>query len=80
MVSPDQSKGQTHRFHRLTSSIKGFHFYQRTPDVSKTLKSVLEETNRHRHRNRHSNQGCWDANQTAGCIPDGLFKAFASAK
>ena len=47
MVSPDQSKGQTHRFHRLTSSIKGFHFYQRTPDVSKTLKSVLEETNRH---------------------------------
>ena len=31
----------------VTSSIKGFHAYRRSPDIGDKLKCVLEETNRH---------------------------------
>ena len=31
----------------VTSSIKGFHVYRRSPDIGEKLKCVMEETNRH---------------------------------
>ena len=60
----------------VTSSIKGFHVYRRSPDIGEKLKCVLEETN------RHSNAAIMvvgDANETIGHIPDGLSKVFAPA-
>ena len=60
----------------VTSSIKGFHFYRRSPDIGEKLKCVLEETN------RHSNTAikvAGDANETIGHIPDGLSKVVAPA-
>ena len=60
----------------VTSSIKGFHVYRRSPDIGEKLKFVLVETN------RHSNIGIkvvGDANETIGHIPDGLSKVVAPA-
>ena len=54
----------------VTSSIKDFHVYQRSPDISEKLKCVLEETN------RHSNTAikvAGDTNEAIGHIP-GLSK------
>ena len=31
----------------VTSSLKGFHVYRRSPDIGEKLKCVLEETNKH---------------------------------
>ena len=55
----------------VTSSIKGFHVYRRSPKIGERLKCVLEETN------RHSNTAIkvvGDANETNGHITDGLSK------
>ena len=60
----------------VTSSIKGFHVYQRSPDIGEKLKCVLEETN------RFSNTAIKvveDANETIGHIPDELSKVVAPA-
>ena len=58
----------------VTSSIKGFHVYRRSPDIGDKVKCVLEETN------RHSNTAIkvvGDANETMGLVPDGLSKLVA---
>ena len=50
----------------VTSSIKGFHVYRRSPDIGEKLKCVLEGTN------RHSNTVIMvvgDANETIGHTP-----------
>ena len=40
----------------VTSSIKGFHVYRRSPDIGEKLKCVLEETNRHSNQDRWGRQ------------------------
>ena len=58
----------------VTSSIKAFHVYRRSPNIGEKLKCVLEE------RNRHSNAAIkivGDADETIGHIPDGLSKVVA---
>ena len=60
----------------VTSSIKGFHAYHRSPNISQKLKHVLEEIK------RHSNTAIkvvGDANETIGYIPDALSKLVAPA-
>ena len=60
----------------VTSSIKGFHVYRKSPDVGEKLKYVLEE------RNQHSNTAikvAVDANEKIGPIPDGLSKVVVPA-
>ena len=60
----------------VTSSIKSFHVYRRSTNISQTLKDVLEETK------RHSNTAIkvvGDANETIGHIPDALSKLVAPA-
>ena len=60
----------------VTSSIKGFHVYRRSPDIGEKLKCVLEETK------RHSNTAIkviGDSHETIGHIPNGLSKVVALA-
>ena len=60
----------------VMSSIKFFHVYRRSSDISQKLKCVLEETN------RHSNTAIkvvGDAIETIGHIPDGLSKVVPPA-
>ena len=54
----------------VTSSIKGFHVYRRSPDIGENLKCVLEETNRHSNTAIKLVGG---ANETIGHIPDFFF-------
>ena len=59
---------------KVTSSIKGFHVYRRSPDSK--VKCVSKETN------RHSNTAIkvvGDANETIGLVPDWLSKLVAPA-
>ena len=60
----------------VTSSIKGFHVYRRSPDVGEKLKRVLEETNR---LSNATIKVVGDVNETIGHIPDGLSKVVAPA-
>ena len=60
----------------VTSSIKGFHVYRRSPDIGEKLKCVLEETNRHINI---AIKVVGDVNETIGHIPDGLSKLAAPA-
>ena len=60
----------------VTSSIKGFYVYRRSPDIDEKLKCVLEETNRHSNTEI---QVLGDANETIGHILDGLSKVVAPA-
>ena len=50
----------------VTSSIKGFHVYRRSPDICEKLKCVLVETNSHRNT---AIKNFWDDNETTGHIP-----------
>ena len=60
----------------VTSSIKGFLVYRRSPDIGEKLKCVLEETNRYSNT---SIKVVGDANETIGHIPDGICKVVAPA-
>ena len=60
----------------VTSSIKGFHVYRRSPDIGEKLKCVVVETNRHSHA---AMKVVGDANETIGHIPHGLSKVVAPA-
>ena len=57
----------------VTSSIKGFHVYRRSTNISEKLNCVLEETNRH---SSTTIKVVGDANETIGHIPDDLSKVF----
>ena len=54
----------------VTLSNKGFHFYQRSPDIGEKIKCVLEETSRHSNT---AIEVVGDANETIGHIPYGLL-------
>ena len=58
----------------VTSSIKGFHVYRRSPDIGEKLKCVLKETNRHSNR---AIKVVGDANEAIGHVPDGLSDVVA---
>ena len=60
----------------VTSSIKGFHVYRRSPDIGEKLKCALEETNRHINA---TIKVVGDVNETIGHIPDVLSKVAAPA-
>ena len=60
----------------VTSSIKGFHVYRRSPDIGEKLKCVLEETNRHSNTAIKVVGG---TNETIGYMPDGLSTVVAPA-
>ena len=60
----------------VTSSIKGFCVYRRSPDIGEKLKYLLEETNRH---SSTAIKVAEDATKTIGHIPDGLSKVVAPA-
>ena len=53
----------------ITSWIKGFQVYRRSPDIGEKLKWVLEETKRHSNT---AIEVVRDANETTGHIPDRL--------
>ena len=60
----------------VTSSIKDFHVYRRSPGIGEKLKCVLEAIN------RYSNTAIkvvGEANEIIGYIPDGLSKVVAPA-
>ena len=60
----------------VTSSIKGFHVYRRSPDIGEKLKCVLEETNRYSNTAIKVVGG---TNETIGYMPDGLSTVVAPA-
>ena len=60
----------------ITSWIKGFQVYRRSPDIGEKLKWVLEETKRHSNT---AIEVVRDANETTGHIPDRLSKVVAPA-
>ena len=61
----------------VTSSIKGFHVYWRSPDIGEWLKCVLEETNRH---NNTAIKVAGDTNETIGHILRSGSRTAATSK
>ena len=60
----------------VTSSIKGFHVFRRSPDTGEKLKCVLEETNKH---SSTTIKVFGDVNETIGHIASGISKVAAPA-
>ena len=54
----------------ITSSVEGFHVYRGSPDIGEKVTC----TGRNKQIQQHSNQSCWDANETIGHVPNGLWK------